>query len=400
MKAERFSESLNKINDKYIEEAAAYGTAYAKAGLHGAGAQAAAKATSSKPFRAMKVWRAVAIAACALLAVGVGITAIGLTAGNKGSYSGAAQAPVNEGAYYEDGTASFGGDQEKTDGGTGFYSTQDEAYTEDFVVPEDAGDYDAALGSGILGANSGADTKTGGITSMLPQNENAKIIYSAYLDVDTTAFDDAHAQIESITKAHSGYFENLDQDSYSTYRNAYYVIRVPAEEFDTFMSEIQGVGTVTSISQNASDITESYVDIESRLETAKTKLARLQELLSQAQNMSDIITIENEIADVQWEIDDLSGALKSYDSQVEYSTVTLNLHEVYRITDGDSPLTFGERIQSAFSKGLKTFTSSMEDLLVFLAANWLWILLVAVVIAAVIIILVKFSKKDKTPKDR
>ncbi|MDO4529448.1 MAG: DUF4349 domain-containing protein [Lachnospiraceae bacterium] len=397
MKAERFRESLDHINNKYIEEAATYGTAYAQAGIQGTDTPAAAKATSSKPFRAMKVWRAVAIAACALLAVGVGITAIGLTAGNKGSYSGAANAPINGGAYYED--KYDGGSYDSFDGGAGLYSTQDEAYTEDIAMPEDAGG-DAATGSGILGASNSTDSKAGGITSMLPQNENAKIIYSAYLDVDTTAFDDAHAQIESITKAHSGYFDNLDQDSYSTYRNAYYVIRVPADEFDTFMSEIQGVGTVTSISQNASDITESYVDIESRLETAKTKLARLQELLSQAQNMSDIITIENEIADVQWEIDDLSGALKSYDSQVEYSTVTLNLHEVYRIIDGDSPLTFGERIKSAFSNGLKTFTSSMEDLLVFFAANWLWILLVAVVIAAVIIILVKFSKKDKTPKNR
>jgi len=37
----------------------------------------------------------------------------------------------------------------------------------------------------------------------------------------------------------------------------------------------------------------------------------------------------------------------------------------------------------------------MEDFLVFLAASWLWILLVAIVAAVVIIILVKCLKKDK-----
>lgn len=374
MKAERFRESLDHINDKYIEEAV----------------QGSAPQKNVKPFRAIKVWRAVAIAACALLAVGVGFTAIGLLSdGSKASRSDAAKAPVYEGEYYGEYSNSF---------------DDSDALTEEFAVPEapagseaasDAGSFDSANGAESFEAETAGETKSDGITTMLPQDENAKIIYSAYIDMDTTEFDDAQAQIEAITKNHNGYFENLDQDSYSDYRNAYYLIRVPAEEFDAFMKEAQEIGTVTSISQNAADVSENYYDIESRLETAKTKLARLQELLSKAENMSDIITIENEIADVQWEIDDLSGSLKRYDSEIEYSTVTLNLHEVYRITDGDAPLTFGERISSAFSKGIKAFTGGMEDFLVFLAASWLWILLVAIVAAVVIIILVKCLKKDK-----
>ena len=390
MKAERFRESLDHINDKYIEEAAQYGP--------GQSFQGSAPQKNVKPFRAVKVWRAVAIAACALLAVGVGFTAIGLLSdGSKASRSDAANAPAYEGEYYDAGDSYS----------TGEYSNSFEAsdaYTEDFAVPEapagseaasDAGSFDSANGAGSFEAETAGETKSDGITAMLPQDENAKIIYSAYIDMDTTEFDDAQAQIETITKNHNGYFENLDQDSYSDYRNAYYLIRVPADEFDAFMKEAQEIGTVTSISQNAADVSENYYDIESRLETAKTKLARLQELLSKAENMSDIITIENEIADVQWEIDDLSGSLKRYDSEIEYSTVTLNLHEVYRITDGDAPLTFGERISSAFSKGIKAFTGGMEDFLVFLAASWLWILLVAIVAAVVIIILAKCLKKDK-----
>ena len=381
MKAERFRESLDHINDKYIEEAAQYGT--------GQVLQGSAPQKNAKPFRAIKVWRAVAIAACALLAVGVGFTAIGLLAdGRKGSRSDAAYAPVYEGEYYDAGDSFSTGEYSNT-------FEDSDAYTEEFAVPEEPGLMDEASGAGSFETEKTEDAKSDGITAMLPQDENAKIIYSAYIDMDTTAFDDAQAQIETITKNHNGYFENLDQDSYSDYRNAYYLIRVPAEEFDVFMKEAQEIGTVTSISQNAADVSENYYDIESRLETAKTKLARLQELLSQAQNMSDIITIENEIADVQWEIDDLSGSLKRYDSEIEYSTVTLNLHEVYRITDSDAPLTFGERISDAFSKGIKAFTNGMEDFLIFLAAGWLWILLVAVVAVVVIIILVKCLKTDK-----
>ena len=133
MKAERFRESLDHINDKYIEEAAQYGNGQALPG--------SVPQKNVKPFRAMKVWRAVAIAACALLAVGVGFTAIGLLAdGRKASRSDAANAPVYEGKYYDDYSNSFDASV---------------AYSEEFALPEEPGIIDEASGAGGFDAESG-----------------------------------------------------------------------------------------------------------------------------------------------------------------------------------------------------------------------------------------------------
>ena len=299
MKAEQFSESLNQIHDRYIVEAVTYQAPLSQKVPSG----------SSKTSRSMRVWRGIAIAACALLAVGISVTAISLLFGGKTSYQAGSAADAPD-YNYRNGAGSYDG---------GSYDTYDtyETYYEDGILNSGFRNED-----GYTESSGPMETEevAGNFASTMPANENSKIIYTAYLTIDTTEFEDAQKQIETITKAQGGYFENLDQGNFSSsYRSATYQIRVPAENFDAFLKETKGCGTVTSISQNASDVSDYYYDVESRLETAKTKLARLQDLLSQAQNMTDIITIEGEIANVQWEIDDLSGTLQHYDSQVNYS---------------------------------------------------------------------------------
>ena len=54
---------------------------------------------------------------------------------------------------------------------------------------------------------------------------------------------------------------------------------------------------------NLENITETYYDTAGRLKTQKIKLERLQKLLSQAENMEDIITIESAISETEWNIE-------------------------------------------------------------------------------------------------
>ena len=84
--------------------------------------------------------------------------------------------------------------------------------------------------------------------------------------------------------------------------------------------------------------------------TQQTKLERLQNLLAQAENMEDIITIESAISDTELEIERLTGTLRQYDSLVDYSTVYITLQEVYQLSDVEEPATsFGSRISAAFA---------------------------------------------------
>lgn len=115
-----------------------------------------------------------------------------------------------------------------------------------------------------------------------------------------------------------------------------------------------------------------------RLKTQQVKLERLQTLLAQAKNMEDIITIESAISETEWNIENLSGTLRRYDSQVALSTITVNLQEVYKYSNTENvPESFGERIGSALTRGWSAFTDTVENILVALAYGWTWLVLLA-----------------------
>ena len=247
----------------------------------------------------------------------------------------------------------------------------------------DGGEYEKAKSeNGVFEPASGVSNS---------QNRDAKIVYTANMDLETTEFEKAISDINAAVERFNGYFANSSQSGQnSSYRYADYTIKVPKNEFNNFLNFIGETCAVTYTSTTAEDITDAYYDVDSRLMTARTKLERLQELLAKADNMSDIITIESAISDTEWEIENLTGTLRTYDHQVDYATVYLSLREVYKLSGTDNaPLTLGKRIGSSFVRGLKSVGNFLEDLLVWLAYSWIWLAVIAVVVVVIIRIVKK-----------
>ena len=357
MNTKQFSDALGNVNDKYIQEAIGKADAAGKT-------PARASQDPLKMRRSMKVWRTIAIAACAVLVasgafIGI-IAAVESGAGKSADYRDTSGAAWNSYDSYAEAAGEY------------VYDEEAEAY----YGPE--------------GKNASAEPAD----TPAPQ-DNMKIIYSAYLYMETTQFDDATRQIEDLAKKAGAYFESAGISTSSVnYRTANYIVRVPVEQLDAFLEDVQKIGTVTSLRKNAEDVSESYFDIETRLDTAKAKLARLQELLASATSVDDMIIIESEISDTQYVIDSLTGTLNHYDSQISYSTVSIDLKEVYKITEESAPLSFGQRIAKAFQESLSGFGRFLEGFVFFLARCWIW-LVIAAVIVVVVIVIIKNKKKRK-----
>ena len=222
-----------------------------------------------------------------------------------------------------------------------------------------------------------------------------KMIYRAGLELETQEFEQADAGIKALTKQLGGYFEEQSTRTRSGgYRSASYTVRVPAERFEEFLSQIGTICTVTFQNQSAEDVSEAYYDTESRLETARIKLDRLQDLLRKAELMEDIITLESAISETEYQIERLSGDLRHYDALIGYSTVSVSLNEVYRITEPDpAPLTFGQRLANSFREGLSDFGSAMEDLAEWLAYSWLKLLVFALIVFGIVKLIARLRAK-------
>ena len=209
----------------------------------------------------------------------------------------------------------------------------------------------------------------------------AKIIYTADVTLETREFDDASSKLNALVLSTGGYFESRQLNQGGSYRSIYCVIRVPAERFAEFIAQSGEVAHLTYCNEYSENVSEVYYDIEARLTTQRTKLQRLQELLAQAKDMSDIITIENEISNTELQIEYLTGRLRGYDSLIEYSTVNLSLREVYRLSDEEpAPVTFGDRIAVAFDRGIDQLVENAEDLVLFVVQNWLNLIVWGVII--------------------
>ena len=214
--------------------------------------------------------------------------------------------------------------------------------------------------------------------------ENAKMIYTARMEVETTGFDAADADLRTLVEVLGGYFEQAAVHNYgSGYRSGDYTVRIPADQFQAFLDQVGTLCHVTYKEEGSENVSEAYYDAESRLVTQQTKLERLQNLLAQAENMEDIITIESAISDTELEIEQLTGTLRHYDSLVDFSTVYITLQEVYQLSNVEEPATsFGSRVGTAFASGWRGFVSTLESLAVALAYGWVWLLLLAVIGAA------------------
>lgn len=249
------------------------------------------------------------------------------------------------------------------------------------------------------GSNGFAEDSAVSFSSTAPAE--AKLIYTGNLNLQATDLDAAAQAISDLISSFGGYIESQEVYRQSGYKSACYTVRVPGDRFGAFISSVSEgeLYTVTYQSTSTQDVGETYADIESRLETLNIKLDRLQDLLSRAENMEDIITLESEISEVEYEIERYSGEKNHYDSLIGYSTVYISLDEVRVVSDGVNP-TLGQRLSSGFRRGIERFGSSCADLLVWVVSNLIGIVIFLAVAAVVITMVVRRRRGCKALRDK
>lgn len=227
-----------------------------------------------------------------------------------------------------------------------------------------------------------------------------KVIYTASIDMETTDFDTASQALSRLVEDCSGYFEDRSVSHRDVYRSGRYTVRVPAAQFEAFCDQAGQICRLTDLRTTEENVSEAYYDIEARLATQRIKLERLQKLLSEADNMADIITIESAISDTELQIEYLTGDLRHYDALIDYATIQIDLREVYRLSNTPQPpQSFGERIAGALYSGLEGAVTAFEELMVLLAYIWVLILLLVLVGAGLFVLRRRKRTKEKVKEE-
>ena len=182
-----------------------------------------------------------------------------------------------------------------------------------------AADYESAAGA----SSWGGDT-TEGMTdegTLLAPDPARKIIYTADLNLESTEFDSASASLLDALAQAGGYVQSSESGGSTEYgRWVRWSLRVPADQYRSFLTAAENSASRTSLSESTEDVTADYVDVEARLNSLEAQRQRLEELRAQAGNLEDLLAIENQLTQVQYQIESYTGQKRVLDDQITYST--------------------------------------------------------------------------------
>ena len=247
--------------------------------------------------------------------------------------------------------------------GCGSKATSDSAVMESPAAPIESMKNEAvaedmlySTGGGMMG-NSNVQT-------------NQKLIRRVYINAETEDLETLLTSLTAQIRAVGGYIENQELyngSAYASYRHrsANLTIRIPAEQLDGFIGQVQDVSNVVNYNESQEDVTLTYVSTESRIKALETEQDRLLELLAKAENMSDLLEIEARLTDVRYELERVTSQLRVMANQVDYATVNLYIDQVKVYTEVEEQ-TVWQRIASGFTKNLRSLGESLVDLFVWI----------------------------------
>jgi len=110
-------------------------------------------------------------------------------------------------------------------------------------------------------------------------------------------------------------------------RNGTVTLRVPATSFTQALRDASALGKVQTRQIDSQDVTEEYVDLEARLENDRVQEKALQDLLTQAKNVNEVLQVRNVLTNLQQEMEQIQGRLKYLDEHTSFSTLTISVFE-------------------------------------------------------------------------
>lgn len=247
-------------------------------------------------------------------------------------------------------------------------------------------------------------------TTLGNSTSDRKIIKTVDLNTETKTFDESVEWLKSYVASFDGIIDSSYVDSGNindkNYRkSANFNVRIPATKLDSFLSKIGDKLNVTFRQENISDITDEYSDTESRLKSLKIEEESLNAMLKKAKTVEEMIKVEDKLSSVRTEIENITRRLNSYDKQVTYSTVHINISEVKDLTEPQVPE--DDFSKETLIKQLKKNLTEAKLFVMRLGANifthipWIILGLVAILLIMIISAIFKalFGKKNEIELD-
>ncbi|WP_191089856.1 DUF4349 domain-containing protein [Nesterenkonia ebinurensis] len=241
------------------------------------------------------------------------------------------------------------------------------------AAPEEAQDQDAS-GGVLEGGTSAAERQV--ITTA-----------SAVVEVDDTR--EAVRQVVGLATGYGGYVEareeSTDDDGEPVYASV--TLRLPQDNLDELIEQLNDYGEVTDLTESAQDVTSTYRDLNARINALETSVDRLIEIMSEADSAEELLQIETTLSERQASLESLQAELNALEDQISLSTV--------HISFTTEPITEVDRdgFMGGLQSGWNALVGFINGFLVVAGALVPWLAVLAVPGVVVLLLLHRHRKK-------
>ncbi len=291
------------------------------------------------------------------------------------------------------------------------YAATDQFYSADNgtngVEPAEA---ESAAGAVEEGSTTAADSNASAAEGTEKATDR-KLIRNVDMNIETQDYDNLIANIQARVDEYEGYMENVtyygdniqgnygyddnydyaQPTSYYGSKSAVMSIRIPAARLDAFLKILADSSNITYQNESVTDITLQYVDVQSHRDALRAEEKRLTELMDMAESVEDLITIENSLTDVRYQLQNIESQLRVYDNQVDYSTVTLNISEVEVYTP-ETPKSAWEKISVGFVGSIRSIGRGLRDFAIWFVIHIPYLVIWAAIIAVAVLVIKKVKR--------
>ena len=157
------------------------------------------------------------------------------------------------------------------------------------------------------------------------QTVGRKVISIARVSIEVEAVEPSVGQIRAIAESVGGFVEQLSSSGGSENPRAELTVRVPQDQFEPALGRIEGLGDVESRNLGSEDVTEQFIDLSARLRSSKREEESLLALLERSSTVTEILTVERELARVRSDIERAQGQLNFLERRVDLATIHVSL---------------------------------------------------------------------------
>lgn len=227
----------------------------------------------------------------------------------------------------------------------------------------------------------------------VPEASSRLVVQNSHLSLLVKNVAQSVQSIKTKAEEFGGYMVDSNVSNPDEAGTGNITVRIPSDQLDEILTYFRGLAVkVVSENLKGTDVTDQYVDIEERIAILERNKTRFQEIMNDAQEVSDILQIQREILNLQSQIDSLKGQQNYLAKTAQFAKVT-----VYLSTDElELPYAPAQawRPEVIFKTAVRSLVGNLRNLGTLL----IWTVVYAVVwvpVALVVIYIIRRKKKSQ-----